>query len=120
MRLTIACLLVVCAAGGSDRPVNYVAGPLIELNDNGAWSWLMDERAIVDDGKLIVGSVRAVGDHRNDRDPEWGNVEVSVYDFASGNARHTVLHRHLQQGDHAGPALVALPDRPSLALYTQD
>src|SRR5205809_80729 len=59
VRLTIACLLVVCAAGGSDLPVNYVAGPLIELNDNGAWSWFMDERAIVDDDKLIVGSVRA-------------------------------------------------------------
>src|SRR5204862_317442 len=119
MRLTMACLLVVCAAGGSDRPVNYVAGPLIELNDNGAWSWVMDERAIVDDGKLIVGSVRAVGDYRNDRDPDWGNVEVSVYALASGMARHTVLHRHLQQDDHASPALLALPDGRYLALYTQ-
>src|SRR6266704_6735699 len=106
MRLTIACLLVVCAAGGSGRPVNYVAGPLIELNDSGAWSWFMDERAIVHDGKLIVGSVRAVGDYRNDRDPDWGNVEVSVYDLASGAARHTVLHRHLQQDDHASPAFL--------------
>jgi len=119
MRLTMACLLVVCAAGGRDRPVNYVAGPLIELNDNGAWSWFMDERAIVDDGKLIVGSVRAVGDYRNDRDPDWGNVEVSVYDLASGIARHTVLHRHLQQDDHASPALLALPDGRYLALYSQ-
>src|SRR5204863_252688 len=116
MRLTMACLLVVCAAGGSDRPVNYVAGPLIELNDNGAWSWFMDERAIVDDGKLIVGSVRAVGDYRNDRDPAWGNVEVSVYDLASGIAQHTVLHRHLQQDDHASPAFLALPDGRYLAI----
>lgn len=30
----------------------------------GAWSWFMDERAIVNDGKLIVGSVRAVGSFR--------------------------------------------------------
>ena len=63
-------------------PANYVAGTLIELNDNGAWSWFMDERAIVDGGKLIVGSVRAVGDYRNDAAPDWGNVEVSVYDLA--------------------------------------
>src|SRR2546426_11812641 len=119
MRLTIACLLVVCAAVASDRPVNYVAGPLIEVNDNGAWSWFMDERAIVDDDKLIVGSVRAVGDYRNDRDPDWGNVEVSVYDLASGIARHTVLHRHLQQDDHASPAFLALPDGRYLAMYTQ-
>src|SRR5438552_6874781 len=119
MRLTMACLLVVCAAGGSDRPVNYVAGPLIELNDNGAWSWFMDERAIVDDGKLIVGSVRAVGDYRNERDPDRGSVEVSVYDLASGATQHTVLHRHLQQDDHASPAFLALPDGRYLAVYTQ-
>src|SRR6266566_5022817 len=119
MRLTIACLLVVCAAGGSDRPVNYVAGPLIELNDNGAWSWFMDERAIVDGGKLIAGSVRAVGDYRNDRDPDWGNVEVSVYDLASGAIEHTVLHRHLQQDDHASPALLVLADGRYLAMYTE-
>src|SRR5213595_2806464 len=42
-------------------PTNYVAGTLIQLNDNGAWSWFMDPRVIVDDGKLIVGSVRAIG-----------------------------------------------------------
>src|SRR5437867_12885758 len=110
MRLTIACLLVVCATGGSERPVNYVAGPLIELNDNGAWSWFMDERAIVHDGKLIVGSVRAVGEFGNTADPDWGNVEIMVYDLASGAVKTTVLHRHYEQDDHNGPALMALPD----------
>src|SRR5437762_5170684 len=93
VRLTIACLLVVCAAGGSDLPVNYVAGPLIELNDNGAWSWFMDERAIVYDGKLIVGSVRAVGDYRNDAAAGWGNVEIAVYDLGLGRGRRTGFHR---------------------------
>src|SRR5207247_176163 len=121
-RLKLACLLVICAAAGSAHPVpsgDYVAGTLIQLNDNGAWSWFMDERAIVDDGKLIVGSVRAVGDYRNDRDPDWGNVEVSVYDLASGAIEHTVLHRHLQQDDHDNPAFLALPDGRYLAMYTQ-
>src|SRR5207247_8222423 len=121
-RLKLACLLVICAAAGSAHRVpsgDYVAGTLIQLNDNGAWSWFMDERAIVDDGKLIVGSVRAVGDYRNDRDPDWGNVEVSVYDLASGTIEHTVLHRHLQQDDHASPAFLALPDGRYLAMYTQ-
>ncbi len=119
MRLTIACLLALSVAGTRDLPSNYVAGTVIELNDNGAWSWFMDERAIVDDGQLIVGSVRAVGDYRNDRAPDWGNVEVSVYDLASGATRHTVLHRHLQQDDHASPAFLALPDGRYLAVYTQ-
>src|SRR5436305_14023200 len=86
------------------RPDNYVAGDLIELNDNGAWSWFMDERAIVDRGKLIVGSVRAVGSFRSHADdPNWGNVEVSVHDIASGATNRVVLHRHFEQDDHDGP-----------------
>ncbi len=118
-KLWVLGLLAPFVPRAVDLPTNYVAGQLIQLNDNGAWSWFMDERAIVDDGKLIVGSVRAVGDYRNDRDPDWGNVEVSVYDLASGAARHTVLHRHLQQDDHASPAFLALPDGRYLAVYTQ-
>jgi len=118
-RLWLLVLVAPLVAGAVDHPTNYVAGKLIQLNDNGAWSWFMDERAIVDDGKLIVGSVRAVGDYRNERDPDWGNVEVSVYDLASGATGHTVLHRHLQQDDHASPAFLALPDGRYLAVYTQ-
>src|SRR6516164_2770456 len=88
---------------------NYVAGRLIELNDNGAWSWFMDERAIVDRGKLIVGSVRAVGTFRSGKDdPDWGNVEVSVLEINSGVTRRTVLHRHFEQDDHDNPAFLRL------------
>ncbi|HNV15774.1 MAG TPA: hypothetical protein PKL63_14025 [Dermatophilaceae bacterium] len=29
------------------------------LNDDGAWSWFEDERAIIHNGKLIAGSVAA-------------------------------------------------------------
>ena len=118
-KLWIVGVLVPCITGASDLPPNYIAGTVVRLNDNGAWSWFMDERAIVADGKLIVGSVRAIGDYRNDRDPDWGNVELSVYDLASGTIEHAVLHRHLQQDDHASPALLALPDGRCLAVYTQ-
>ncbi|HEV8303961.1 MAG TPA: BNR-4 repeat-containing protein [Gemmatimonadales bacterium] len=121
MKRWIVCLLAPCVTGAADLPVNYVAGggPVIELNDNGAWSWFMDERAIVHEGKLIVGSVRSVGDYRNAAAPDWGNVEIAVYDLASGNVHRTVLHRHLQQDDHDNPALLALPDGRYLAVYTQ-
>src|SRR5256885_4064163 len=118
-KLWLVGLLAPLAPGAADLPTNYVAGKLIPLNDNGAWSWFMDERAIVHDNKLIVGSVRAVGDYRNDREPDWGNVEVSVYDLASGAVGRTVLHRHLQQDDHDNPAFLALPDGRYLAVYTQ-
>lgn len=49
--------LTVVAAAGMQLPSSYVAGTLIQLNDNGAWSRFMDERAIVHDGKLIVGGI---------------------------------------------------------------
>jgi hypothetical protein len=90
------------------------------LNDNGAWSWFMDDRAIIDNGKLIVGSVRAVGGFRSGAsNPDWGNVEIAVYDLASQATERTVLHRHFEQDDHDAPALLPLPDRRYLAVYSK-
>jgi len=113
----IALQPVLCRA---DAPNDYIAGKMITLNDNGAWSWFMDPRAIVDNGKLIVGSVRAVegayDTHKND--PNWGNVEVAVYDIASGKTGHAILHQHLEQDDHDGPAFLALRNGRYLAMYT--
>jgi hypothetical protein len=107
-------------SASAEQPADFVAGDLITLNDNGAWSWFMDERAIVADGKLIVGSVRAVKDFHGGRDdPNWGNVEVAVYDVNRGKAEHAVLDEHFEQDDHDGPALLALPDGSILAVYTR-
>jgi hypothetical protein len=113
-------LLLAVGLGGAAAGAAGAAPPWVEVNDNGAWSWFMDERAVVDRGKLIVGSVRAVKEYRSGRDdPDWGNVEVSVLDLATGAARHTVLHRHFEQDDHDGPALLVLPDRRYLAVYSK-
>ena len=63
--LAVAVCLITFASAlsgtGDDKIPNCVAGKLIQLNDNGAWSWFMDPRVTVDNGKLIVGSVRAIG-----------------------------------------------------------
>src|SRR5438270_5799003 len=101
--------LALGAAPAAAQPADYVAGPLIRLNDNGAWSWFMDERAIVTNGKLVVGSVRSVGPFDNSAAPDWGNVEVAVYDLATGTVKRAVLHRHFEQDDHDSPALLPLP-----------
>ena len=115
----IIVLTAVALARAAELPANYVAGALIRLNDNGAWSWFMDERVIVHNGKLIVGSVRAIGDFKNSADPNWGNVELSVYDIGTGDVQRTVLHQHFEQDDHDGPALMPLPDGRYLAVYTK-
>src|SRR5437879_11695487 len=90
---------------GDSFPANYIAGTLIQLNDNGAWSWFMDPRVVVDDGKLIVGSVRAIGTFQSGAsDPRWGNVEIAVYNLAAKKTATMVLHAHLEQDDHDAPA----------------
>jgi len=99
---------------GDSFPANYIAGTLIQLNDNGAWSWFMDPRAVVDDGKLIVGSVRAIGTFQSDAsDPRWGNVEIAVYNIAAKKTATIVLHPHLEQDDHDAPALPCPARRPN-------
>jgi hypothetical protein len=108
------------AGGNASRPVNYVAGSLIELNANGAWSWFMDERVVVHGGKLVVGSVRSLGElEATHHLPGWGDVEVSVYDLATGRAASTVLHAHLDQDDHAAPAFLPVADGRLLAVYSK-
>ena len=83
----------------------------MQLNDNGGWSWFMDPRVIVNEGKLIIGSVRAVGSNQaNASDPRSGNVEVSVYDIETGKTNVVVLHPHLEQDDHDAPAFYVRPD----------
>jgi hypothetical protein len=104
----------------ADKGSDFVAGSLIELNDSGAWSWFMDERAIVHEGRLLVGSVRSVSDFREgERDPNWGNVELTIYDIGTRTSKRVVLDRHFEQDDHDGPALLALPDGRVLAVYTR-
>jgi hypothetical protein len=112
------CLAVVPTLLAAQE-ANYVAGVLIQLNDNGAWSWFMDERAIVHNDKLLVGSVRSVGPFGNAKDPDWGNIEIAVHDLAAGSTKRAVLHRHFEQDDHNNPALLVLPDNRLLAMYSK-
>src|SRR5436305_14034166 len=101
-------------------PPDYVAGTLIRLNDTGAWSWFMDPRVIVDDGKLIAGSVRAIGTFQSGAsDPRWGNVEIAVYDIAAKKTATIVLHPHLEQDDHDAPAFLVRPDGRYIAMYSK-
>ncbi|MDE3057422.1 MAG: hypothetical protein KGJ59_05650, partial [Bacteroidota bacterium] len=62
---------------------DIVHGNLIQFNDNGAWCWYQDERAVVDtaQGKLIVGSVAS--DNGAGGSSREGNVEAVVFDLQS-------------------------------------
>lgn len=98
----------------------YVAGSLLTLNKNGAWSWFMDERVIVHDGKLIVGSVRAIGDYdASEIFANAGNVEVAVMDLETKEVGKHVLFERLQQDDHDNPSFLPRADGGLLAIYSK-
>lgn len=101
------------AAGASD----VVDGNLIQFNDNGAWCWFQDERAVVDiaNGKLIVGSVAnadGVGGAARD-----GQVEVVIHDLKAKTSQRSQLFK-LNPDDHNAPGLMIRPDGKYLAMYS--
>ncbi len=120
-RLLLAGALVlnVNCALGAGPVLNGVAGDYRVLNDNGAWSWFMDERALVDGGQLLVGSVRAIGRFEQSSPPGWGNVELSTLSLSTGAVGHFVLHPHFEQDDHNAPGLITLADGRYLAAWTK-
>ena len=89
--------------------------PETTFNDDGGWCWFEDERAIVHDGKLVIGSV-AAGIHDASR---RGNVEVVTYDFRGGAIKRSVLSRSFELDDHDSPAFSALADGRLLAMYSK-
>jgi len=124
MRPLLVLVLAVVAVSGCSGIKPYPATTLrpesiIQLNDNGAWSWFMDERVLVDRGQLIVGSVRANGKFRDRQLSGWGNVELAVMRLADRNVTKVVLHERFEQDDHDGPGLLVLPDGRYLAMYSR-
>lgn len=102
---------------------DLVVGNLIQFNDNGAWCWFQDERAVVDTqrGKIIVGSVAS--DNGRGGGPREGDVEVSIFDLATGTSQIYTLKSGdshpsvFYADDHNAPGLLILPNGHYLAIY---
>ena len=121
LRVVLFTLVFLAILSGDVRAqtTNFIRGEFYELNDNGAWSWFMDERVIVDGDRLIVGSVRAVGTFQETNKTGWGNVELTILDLKSGKKQVVVLHEKFEQDDHNGPGLLVLGDGRYLAAYSK-
>lgn len=99
---------------------DLVSGNLIQFNDNGTWSWYMDERAVIDTagGKLIAGSDASgsgVGGS-----PRNGAVEAVIFDLKGGTSQRSTLFigAPLGSDDHNAPAFMVRPDGKYLSQWT--
>ncbi|HTY86189.1 MAG TPA: BNR-4 repeat-containing protein [Candidatus Acidoferrum sp.] len=114
----IAASLVPVAGPAQTR--DLVNGNLIQFNDNGAWTWYSDERAIVDPtgGKLVVGS-DASGSGLGGS-PRNGGVEAALFDLQSGTSQRFTLFLGAPLGcdDHNAPAFMLRPDGEYLSQWT--
>jgi hypothetical protein len=111
-RLLIVWLFVVCS---SPSALAQQADTPAVLNDDGAWCWFQDERAIIAGSTLLIGSVA-----NGASDPaRTGDVDVVAYDLASGRLRRYELHNQLESDDHAAPAFWLRPDGRVLAVYSK-
>ncbi|WP_299557054.1 glycoside hydrolase family 88 protein [Seonamhaeicola sp.] len=78
--------------------------------EDGGWCWYQDPRAIINNGKLIIGGLSG----------QSGDVRLGVYDLKSETNDSTlVLHEKLQRDDHNVPALYQRPDNSVLAVWAK-
>ncbi|MDO3382440.1 glycoside hydrolase family 88 protein [Gilvimarinus algae] len=78
---------------------------------NSGWCWFQDPRAIIHNGKLLVGGVAGNG---------RGDAAVGVYDLEAGaRLGRTTLHNHFDRDDHNSPVFYARPDGRVLGMYAR-
>jgi len=107
-RILLSVFGIISAAG--------IAGPRITFNDNGGWCWYQDERVIVNNGKLIIGSIASSAGY--DGANRKGDVEVVTYDIAASTLARFTLLDNFQADDHNTSAFLVRPDGRILAMYT--
>jgi len=111
-------LLALSSVTTFGQTEDIVNGNLIQFNDNGAWSWYQDERAIVDtlNGKLILGSDASdngIGGSSRD-----GLIEAVIFDIQSASLEKFTL-ADFSCDDHNAPAFFVRPDGNYIAMYAQ-
>lgn len=111
LRRSFACCILLVLA---PSVVGAEPAPLV-LSDDGGWCWFEDERVLVHDGRLLIGTIAA-----GTRDPSRkGNVELTTVDLQTRTVERSVLHRGFPTDDHNSPALLARGDGCLIAMYSQ-
>ncbi len=83
---------------------------IITFMTHGGWCWYQDPRAIISNGKIVIGGLDGMS----------GDVNIGVFDLKTERAvGQTCLHKALQADDHNAPALYARPDGSILAVWAK-
>lgn len=96
-------------------PLEPTSPRIVKLNDNGAWCWYQNERAVLHDGKVYVSSIADdAGTGGADRK---GDVDLACWDLKSGLVSVTTLHKHFEDDDHDVGAIHVRRDGRLVVLY---
>ncbi|MGA9365529.1 MAG: T9SS type A sorting domain-containing protein [Bacteroidota bacterium] len=112
----VIALSATCVFSQNQR--DLVKGNLIQFNDNGAWCWYQDERAVIDfaTNKMVLGSVASGsgvgGSARN------GVIDAVIFDLQSGTSQRYPLAQ-FSCDDHNAPGILVRPDGKYIAMYAQ-
>jgi hypothetical protein len=110
-------LLVLAGASAHAQPADaqpVKPAELTTFKKNGGWCWYQDERVIVHDRQMLLGTV--AGTTRAGH--AAGDVDVTTYDIEDETRTTVTMHERLDQDDHATPSLVRLPSGKYLAAYS--
>ncbi len=77
---------------------------------NGGWCWYQGPRAVINNGKLVIGGL----------DGEVGDVNVAIYDLESERIDGQVtLDKGFERDDHNAPAFYVRPDGKILTMWAK-
>ncbi|MEX2640055.1 MAG: BNR-4 repeat-containing protein [Balneolales bacterium] len=106
--IALAILLIAGCSHTADETRTWIhQNEPIVFNPDGGWCWFQDERGLIDNGRLVFGSVSSAGD-----------IIVTHYELGTGQRDTLNIHPRLQQNDHAQPALMKRPDGRYLMAYS--
>ncbi len=77
---------------------------------NGGWCWYQGPRAVINNGKLIIGGLDGIN----------GDVRASIYDLKSKKIDgEVVLEKGFQRDDHNAPAFYVRPNGDVMSMWAK-
>jgi len=81
------------------------------INDDGAWCWFSDPRAVYHKGKYSRTYIGYVNSH--------GDIIISSYDHDTTKIETKTIHKALQKDDHTNPSILFLQDGRLMIFYSR-